>query len=82
VASSASCFTRVKNSTTREWDCKAICGALNEDGECTKFAHCLDIGDGKGKGGRPSWSSSAGRMASSGMVAAIMILLVGVWMLL
>jgi hypothetical protein len=82
VASSASCFTRVTNSTPREWDCTGICGALNEDGECSKVTHCLDMGNGKGNGGRPSWSSSAGRMALSGMLAAVVILAVGALILL
>jgi hypothetical protein len=86
VASSAGCYTRVTNSTLREWDCTAICGALNEEGECSEVSGCVGMGGGKGKGGRPGLSSSAGSVLSSGhigeRVVAVMVLVTGAGMLL
>jgi len=86
VASSAGCYTRVTNSTLREWDCTAICGALNEEGECSRISGCVRMGGGKGKGGRPGLSNGAGRLAVRGrvgeMVVVVMVLVAGIWMLL
>ena len=83
MASSASCLTRVANSTPTEWDCTAICGALNEDGECSEVSGCIDMGNGMVKGGRPSWANSAGRIVlGRHLIMAAMFLVVGVWMLL
>jgi hypothetical protein len=87
VASSACCLTRYyTNTTPTEWNCTAICGVLNDDGECSEISACVKMGDGKGKGGRPPWSSSAGRMVLSGyiggVVAAAMVLSVGALILL
>ena len=86
VASSASCYTRVTNDTLREWDCTAVCGALNEDGECSRISGCVRMGGGKGKGGRPGLSNGAGRLAVRGrvgeMVVVVMVLVAGIWMLL
>jgi hypothetical protein len=83
VASSASCLTRITNITQTEWDCTAICGALNEAGECSEVAGCVELGKEKAKGGKPSAANSAGSARLSGhMVVAVMILMVGVWMVL
>jgi hypothetical protein len=86
VASSASCYTRVTNSTLREWDCTAVCGALNEEGECSEVSGCVRMGGGKGKGGRPGLSNVAGRVSVRGrvgeVVVVVMVSMVGVWMLL
>jgi hypothetical protein len=77
VASSAISFTQVVDINQTEWDCTAICGALNEDGECSKVTHCLEIVDGKVKG--------AGTARSNGHIAeramAVMALAVVNWML-
>ena len=61
VASSAISFTQIVDINQTEWDCTAICGALNEDGECSKVTHCLEIVDGKVK--------DAGTARSNGHIA-------------
>lgn len=86
VASSANSFTKAVDINQTKWDCTAICGALNEDGECSLVTHCLDMGDGKVKGGNPHQVNGAGKTALSGHigggVAVAMLLVIGAWMLL
>ena len=86
VASSASSFTQAADVNQMERDCTAICGALNADGECSKVTHCLEMGDGKVKGGNPQRAKGAGSARSDCRVAeravAVMGLVVGVWILL
>ena len=81
VASSACSFTRAVDINQTEWDCTAICGALNEDGQCSRVTHCLEMGD-----GNPRWANSAESARSNGYTAeravAAMGLVFGVWMLL
>lgn len=82
VASSASSLTQAVDFNQTEWDCMAICGALNEDGECSKVSACVEMGDWE-KGGRPPWSSSGGRMTLCGhvVVAAMILMFVGLVLL-
>jgi hypothetical protein len=86
VASSARSVTRAVNVNRTEWDCRVICGALNEDGECSDFEGCVEMGSGMVKGGRLPGVSSAGGMRLSGhsgeMAVAIVVLVVGACMLL
>ena len=77
MASSAISFTQVVDINQTEWDCTAICGALNEDGECSKVTHCLEIVDGKVNGAGTAKSIS--HIAERAM--AVMAFAVGNWML-
>ena len=80
MASSAGCYTRVTNSTLREWDCTAICGALNEDGECSEVSGCIDMGNGMvngAEGGR-----LGGRYGEEVFVVVMILLVIGGGMLL
>jgi hypothetical protein len=69
-----------------EWDCTGICGALNEDGECSLVTQCLDMGNGKVKGGNPHRANGAGSSRLDGHIAvramAVMMLMLGFRMLL
>jgi len=88
VASSASCVTRVANTTQTKWDCTAICAALNEDAECSEVSACVKMTDGEVDEGRPLGLSvnTAGRVGLSShygkRFVAVMVLVIGVWMLL
>jgi hypothetical protein len=86
VASYASSFTQAVDVNQTESDCTAICGALNADGECSKVTHCLEMEDGKVKGGNPSRASGAGSAKSNGHISertvAVVVLVFGVWMIL
>lgn len=86
VASSASSFTQAVDINQTESDCTAICGALNADGECSKVTHCFEMEDGKVKGGNPQRANGAGSGRLNGRIAvravAVVVLVVGVWMML
>lgn len=86
MASSASSFTQAVDINQTESDCTAICGALNADGECSKVTHCFEMEDGKVKGGNPQRANGAGSGRLNGRIAvravAVVVLVVGVWMML
>lgn len=86
VASSANSFSRAVDLAQTQWDCTAICGELNGDGECSNVVGCVDLGQ-KVKGGKPvNYTGGAGSLKSSGRcgvgILAFVLLAVGVWMLL
>jgi len=86
VASSASSLTRSTNTTETVWDCTAICGKLNENGECSDISACVKMDGDKVKSGKPPWASSAGSARlnghGGGIAVAVVTLIVGLWMLL
>jgi hypothetical protein len=63
-----------------EWDCTALCGELNKDGECTSAVGCVEKGDvsEKVKGMKPphtgSASSSGVSRERAGTVFALVVL--------
>jgi hypothetical protein len=61
-----------------EWDCTALCGELDKDGECTSIAGCVAVGDGseKVKGMKPPHAGSASLSDSSKKLAVTVFALV------
>jgi hypothetical protein len=60
-----------------EWDCTALCGELDKNGECTSTVGCVAVGDGseKVKGMKPPHAGSASSSGSSRKLAVTVLVL-------